>query len=75
MYCVTCVNHIDTINIEGFTAKNGRQMQRGICSVCGKVNTRLIKSGTGFFKYPYKKTSVRATPFRSEFHRTWDKVG
>ena len=58
MYCVTCVNHIDTINIEEFTATNGRQMQKGICSVCGNVKTRLIKSGTGLFN-----TLVSKLPF------------
>ena len=49
MYCVKCRKHTDTINAKEFTAKNGRQMQRGIHSVCGKVKTRFIKSGTGHF--------------------------
>ena len=46
MYCVKCKKHTDTINIQPFTASNGRSMQRGICSVCGK---RKTKFGSGLF--------------------------
>jgi len=46
MYCVKCKKHTETINIQPFTARNGRLMQRGICSVCGK---RKTKFGSGLF--------------------------
>jgi len=32
-----------------FTARNGRLMQRGICSVCGKIKTKFVKAGSGLF--------------------------
>ena len=44
MYCVKCKKHTETINIQPFTARNGRLMQRGICSVCGKTKTKFVKA-------------------------------
>ena len=46
MYCVKCKKHTESINIQPFTARNGRLMQRGICSVCGETNTKF---GSGLF--------------------------
>ena len=46
MYCVKCKKHTETINIQPFTARNGRLVQRGICSVCGKTKTTF---GSGLF--------------------------
>ena len=58
MYCLQCRKHTDTIIVEEFTTKSDRQVQRGICSVCGKLKTRFIKSinsGAGLFNTPVKK--------------------
>ena len=47
MYCVKCKKHTETENIQLFTARNGRLMQRGICALCGKIKTEFVKSGSG----------------------------
>ena len=49
MYCVKCKKHTETINVQPFTARNGRLMQRGICNVCGKIKTTFVKTGSGLF--------------------------
>jgi len=49
MYCVKCKRHTETNDVQLFTAKNARLMQRGFCVVCGKVKTQFVKTGTGIF--------------------------
>ena len=44
-----CKKHTETINVQPFTARNGRLMQRGICSVSGKIKTKFVKAGSGLF--------------------------
>ena len=76
MYCVKCRKHTDTINVAKFTAKNGRLMQRGTCSVCGKAKTGFIKSGTGLFNTLVSKLPIKLhLPCRSHFHWTRDEIG
>ena len=58
MYCVKCRKHTETINVAKFTAKNGRLMQRGTCSVCGKMMTGFIKSGTCLFNTLVSKLPI-----------------
>ena len=53
-----CRKRTDTTDVAKFTAKNGRLMQRGTCSVCGKVKTGFIKSGTGLFNTLVSKLPV-----------------
>jgi len=55
---VKCRKHTGTINVAKFTAKNGRLMQRGTCSVCRKVKTGFIKSGTGLFNTLVSKLPI-----------------
>ena len=55
MYCVKCKRHTETENVQPFTSRNGRLMQRGICAVCGKVKTQFIKSGAGLFNKAVSK--------------------
>jgi len=47
MYFVKCEKHTETTDVQLFTARNSRLMQRGICSVCGKRKTQFVKAGTG----------------------------
>ena len=49
MYCVKCKKHTETTDVQLFTARNSRLMQRGICSVCGKTKTQFVKAGYGLF--------------------------
>ena len=49
MYCVKCKKHTETTDVQLFTARNSRLMQRGICSVCGKRKTQFVKAGSGLF--------------------------
>ena len=49
MYCVKCKRHTETTDIELFISRNGRQMQRGVCVVCGKVKTQFVKTGSNIF--------------------------
>ena len=49
MYCVKCKKHTETTDVQLFTARNSRLMQRGICSVCGKTKTQFVKAGSGLF--------------------------
>ena len=49
MYCVKCKKHTETTDVKLFTSRNGRLMQKGVCTVCGKVKTQFIKSGSGLF--------------------------
>ena len=49
MYCVKCKNHTETTDVQLFTARSSRLMQRGICSVCGKRKTQFVKAGSGLF--------------------------
>ena len=49
MYCVKCKKHTETTDVQLFTARNNRLMQRGICSVCRKRKTQFVKAGSGLF--------------------------
>ena len=64
MYCVKCKRHTETENVQLFTAKNGRLMQRGVCVVCGKVKTQFVKAGTGLFN-----RAVNSLPFELHLAR------
>ena len=44
MYCVKCKQHTDTKDAQQVVTKNGRNMKRGICLVCGSVKTQFVKS-------------------------------
>ena len=49
MYSEKCKKHTETIDVQLFTARNSRSMQRGICSACGKRKTQFVKAGTRLF--------------------------
>ena len=49
MYCVKCKKHTETSDVQLFTARHSRLMQRGICSVCGKRKTQLAKAVSCLF--------------------------
>ena len=55
MYCVKCKKHTETNDVQLFTSRNGRPMQRGTCAVCGKKKTQFIKSGRGLFNKAVSK--------------------
>ena len=43
MYCVKCKKITDTSNIQNTDSKNGRNMKRGKCMICGTTKTQFIK--------------------------------
>ena len=45
MYCVKCKKKTtDTSDIQFAVSKNGRNMKRGMCMICGMTKTRFIKA-------------------------------
>ena len=47
MYCVKCNKATDTSNVQFTVSKNGRNMKRGTCVVCGTTKTQFIKAQEG----------------------------
>ena len=43
MYALKCRRVTETENIATATSKNGRQMRRGQCIICGKNKTQCVK--------------------------------
>ena len=44
-YCLVCKKRTDTLNPKQFKAKNGRNMIKGKCAVCGKNKSITVKGG------------------------------
>ena len=42
-YCVRCKKVTDTSDIQKVVSKNGRNMKRGKCAVCGSTKTQFIR--------------------------------
>ena len=47
MYCVKCKKATDTSNEQFAVSKNGRNMKRGTCVICGTTKTQFIKVQKG----------------------------
>ena len=47
MYCVKCKKATDTSNEQYAVSKNGRNMKRGTCIICGTTKTQFIKAQKG----------------------------
>ena len=47
MYCVKCKKATDTSNEQFMVSKNGRNMKRGTCVICGTTKTQFIKAQKG----------------------------
>ena len=47
MYCVKCKKISDTSNIQNTVSKNGRNMKRGTCMICGTTKTQFRKTQEG----------------------------
>ena len=47
MYCVKCKKATDTSNVQFGVSKNGRNMKRGKCVICGTTKTQFIKAQKG----------------------------
>ena len=47
MYCVKRKKTTDTSNIEFTVSKNGRNMKRGQCVICGTTKSQFIKAQEG----------------------------
>ena len=62
MYCVKCRKHTETDNVQTVTTKNGRSMQRGVCTVCGKTKTQFVKKTGGGDLF---NNAVNKLPFTS----------
>ena len=46
MYCVKCKKATNTSNVQ-YVSKNGRNMKRGKCVICGTTKTQFIKAQKG----------------------------
>ena len=47
MYCVKCKKTTDTSGVKFVVSKNGRNMKRGTCVICGTTKTQFIKAQEG----------------------------
>ena len=47
MYCVKCKKATDTSDVQFAVSKNGRNMKRGMCVICGTTKTQFIKAQKG----------------------------
>ena len=47
MYCVKCKNTTDISDVQVVVSKNGRNMKRGTCVICGTTKTQFIKAPEG----------------------------
>ena len=47
MYCVKCKKANDTADIQFVDGKNGRNVKRGTCVICGTTKTQFIKAQEG----------------------------
>ena len=47
MYCVKCKKATDTSNVQFGVSKNGRNVKRGKCVICGTTKTQFIKAQKG----------------------------
>ena len=52
MYCVKSIKKkkkitTDTLGVQFFVSKNGRNMKRGTCVICGTTKTQFIKAQEG----------------------------
>ena len=47
MYCLKRKNATDTSNVQFVVSKNGRNMKRGTCVICGTTKTQFIKAQEG----------------------------
>ena len=47
MYCVKCKKATDTSDVLFVVSKNGRNMKRGMCVICGTTKTQFIKAQKG----------------------------
>ena len=47
MYCLKCKKATDTSNMQYAVSKNGRNMKRGTCVICGTTRTQFIKAQKG----------------------------
>ena len=46
MYCVKCKRSTETSAEENTVSKNGRNMKRGKCAVCGTNKTQFVRGGS-----------------------------
>ena len=44
MSCVKCKKATDTSGVQFAVSKNGRNMKRGTCVICGMTKTQFIKA-------------------------------
>ena len=47
MYCVKCKKATDTSDVQFAVSKNGRNMKRGMCVICGTTKMQFIKAQKG----------------------------
>ena len=47
MYCVKCRKATDTSNVQVVVSRNGRNMKRRTCVICGTTKTQFIKAQEG----------------------------
>lgn len=47
MYCVKCKKVAETRDVQNTVSKNGRNMKRGKCVLCGNTKTQFVKGSRG----------------------------
>ena len=47
MYCVKCKKTTNTSGVQFVVGKNGRNMKRGTCVICGTTKMQFIKAQEG----------------------------
>ena len=47
MFCVKCKKATDTSDVQFGVSKNGRNMKRGKCVICGTTKRQFIKAQKG----------------------------
>ena len=57
-YCLTCKKHTKSTNVRKEISKNGRMMEKSICSLCKKGKSKFIKSQKGGALYRKKGPSL-----------------
>ena len=47
MNCVKCIKATDSSDVQFVVSKNGRNMKRGTCVICGTTKMQFIKAQKG----------------------------
>ena len=51
MFCVKCKKATDTSDLQFVASRNGRNMKRGTCVMCGTTKMQFIKAQDGQMRF------------------------